>query len=68
MANENSNNTGADIDKEHAYSLHRDLHPDLKADYELANLPCCASDWAGERLRDDKHLAASTCRTLGHIV
>ena len=68
MANKSSNNTGADIGKEHAYSLHHDLHQDFKAGYELANPSCCASDCAGERLRDDKHLAASTCRTLGHIV
>ena len=67
MANENSNNTGADIGMEHPYSLHRDLHLDFKADYELANQLCCISDWAGEGLRDYKHLAASTCQTLGYI-
>ena len=31
----------------------RDLHPDLKADYILANPPFNVSDWSGELLRDD---------------
>ncbi len=39
---------------EHADSFHRDLHPDLKADYVLANPPFNMSDWGGDRLRDDK--------------
>jgi type I restriction enzyme M protein len=39
---------------EHADSFHRDLHPDLKADYVLANPPFNMSDWGGERLREDK--------------
>jgi type I restriction enzyme M protein len=34
-------------------SFHHDLHPDLKADYILANPPFNDSDWGGERLRDD---------------
>ncbi len=34
-------------------SFHRDLHPDLKADFILANPPFNMSDWGGERLRDD---------------
>ncbi|MBN1322422.1 MAG: SAM-dependent DNA methyltransferase [Methanotrichaceae archaeon] len=38
---------------EHADSFHRDLHPDLKADYILANPPFNSSDWGGERLRED---------------
>jgi len=38
---------------ENADSFHRDLHPDLKADYVLANPPFNDSDWGGERLRDD---------------
>jgi len=40
--------------KEHADSFHRDLHPDLKADYVLANPPFNDSDWRGELLKDDK--------------
>ena len=40
--------------REHADSLHRDLHPDLKADYVLANPPFNDSDWRGDLLKDDK--------------
>jgi len=38
------------LGKEHADSFHRDLHPDLKADYVLANPPFNDSDWRGETL------------------
>jgi type I restriction enzyme M protein len=38
---------------EHADSFHRDLHPDLKADFILANPPFNSSDWGGERLKED---------------
>ena len=38
----------------HGDSFHDDRHPDLKADYILANPPFNVSDWGGERLRDDK--------------
>jgi type I restriction enzyme M protein len=34
-------------------SFVRDLHPDLKADYILANPPFNVSDWSGHLLRDD---------------
>lgn len=34
-------------------TFHEDLHPDLKADYILANPPFNVSDWGGEQLRDD---------------
>jgi type I restriction enzyme M protein len=44
----------ANLGKENADSFHRDLHPDLKADYILANPPFNSSDWGGERLREDK--------------
>ena len=43
-----------DLGKENADSFHRDLHPDLKADYVLANPPFNMSDWGGDRLREDK--------------
>ena len=43
----------ANLGPEHADSFHRDLHPDLKADYVLANPPFNDSDWGGDRLRDD---------------
>ena len=39
---------------EHGDSFHSDRHPDLRADYILANPPFNVSDWGGERLRDDK--------------
>ncbi len=42
------------LGKEHADSFHRDLHPDLKADYVIANPPFNDSDWGGERLKDDR--------------
>jgi type I restriction enzyme M protein len=45
---------GGNLGKEHADSFHRDLHPDLRADYVLANPPFNDSDWRGELLKDDK--------------
>jgi len=42
------------LGKEQADTFHRDLHPDLKADYVLANPPFNDSDWRGELLRDDQ--------------
>lgn len=47
------NNLGA----ESADTFHRDLHPDLKADFILANPPFNMSDWGGERLRGDPRWA-----------
>ena len=44
----------ANLGQEHADSFHRDLHPDLKADYILANPPFNDSDWGGDRLRQDR--------------
>ena len=38
----------------HGDSFHSDRHPDLKADFILANPPFNVSDWGGERLRDDQ--------------
>ena len=38
----------------HGDSFHSDRHPDLKADFILANPPFNVSDWGGERLTDDK--------------
>ena len=35
-------------------TFHNDRHPDLKADFILANPPFNVSDWGGDRLRDDK--------------
>jgi len=42
-----------DLGDRAADSFHNDLHPDLKADYILANPPFNSSDWGGERLKDD---------------
>jgi type I restriction enzyme M protein len=42
------------LGKEHADSFHRDLHPDLKADFVIANPPFNDSDWRGDLLKDDK--------------
>jgi len=42
------------LGKEPADSFTRDLHPDLKADFILANPPFNMSDWSGETLREDK--------------
>ncbi|MEK7476069.1 MAG: class I SAM-dependent DNA methyltransferase [Candidatus Coatesbacteria bacterium] len=44
----------ANLGPEPADSFHRDLHPDLRANYVLANPPFNSSDWGGERLREDK--------------
>ena len=44
----------ANLGPRHADSFHNDLHPDLKADYVLANPPFNVSDWGGDRLRKDK--------------
>ena len=38
----------------HGDSFHNDRHPDLKADFLLANPPFNVSDWGGERLTEDK--------------
>jgi type I restriction enzyme M protein len=45
---------GIDGNIRHGDTFHNDQHPDLKADYILANPPFNISDWGGERLRDDK--------------
>ena len=42
-----------DLGTEHADSFKRDLHPNLKADYILANPPFNMKDWGGENLKDD---------------
>ena len=44
----------ADLGRQNADTFHHDLHPDLRADYILANPPFNVSDWGGERLRDDR--------------
>ena len=44
----------ADLGPEAADTFHKDLHPDLRADYILANPPFNISDWGGDLLRGDK--------------
>jgi type I restriction enzyme M protein len=43
----------ANLGEQPADSFVRDLHPDLKADYILANPPFNVSDWSGQMLRED---------------
>jgi len=43
----------ANLGRSHADSFHRDLHPDLRADFILANPPFNVSEWGGERLEND---------------
>jgi type I restriction enzyme M protein len=43
----------ANLGSQPADSFLRDLHPDLKADYILANPPFNISDWSGQLLADD---------------
>ena len=38
----------------HGDSFHNDRHPDLKADFILANPPFNVSDWGGQRLTQDQ--------------
>jgi type I restriction enzyme M protein len=48
---------GIDAQIGHGDTFHNDRHPDLKADYVLANPPFNDSDWRGELLREDKRWA-----------
>jgi len=45
---------GIDAQIGHGDTFHQDAHPDLKADYVLANPPFNDSDWRGDLLKDDK--------------
>ncbi|HNX98026.1 MAG TPA: N-6 DNA methylase [Candidatus Aminicenantes bacterium] len=45
---------GIDAQIAHGDTFHGDKHPDLKADFVLANPPFNDSDWRGELLREDK--------------
>ena len=48
---------GIDAQIAHGDTFHNDRHPDLKADYVLANPPFNDSDWRGELLKDDQRWA-----------
>lgn len=45
---------GIDGQIAHGDTFHNDRHPDLKANFILANPPFNVSDWGGERVREDK--------------
>ena len=45
---------GIDAQIAHGDTFHHDKHPDLKADWVLANPPFNDSDWRGGLLKDDK--------------
>ena len=52
------------LGREHADSFHHDLHPDLKADYVIANPPFNDSDWRGELLlRSEERRVGKECRS-----
>jgi len=48
---------GIDAQIAHGDTFHNDHHPDLKADWVLANPPFNDSDWRGELLKGDKRWA-----------
>ncbi|KAB2930085.1 MAG: N-6 DNA methylase [Leptonema illini] len=48
---------GIDAQIGHGDTFHEDRHPDLKADFILANPPFNSSDWRGDLLKDDKRWA-----------
>ena len=45
---------GIEAHVEHGDSFRNDRHPDLKADYILANPPFNVKEWQGDQLREDK--------------
>lgn len=45
---------GIDGNIKHGDTFRNDQHPDLKADYIIANPPFNISDWGGEQLKEDK--------------
>ena len=47
----------ADLGDRHADSFRSDLHPDLRADFILANPPFNVSQWHGDKLKDRPSLA-----------
>lgn len=51
---------GIDAQIGHGDTFHNDQHPDLKADYVLANPPFNDSDWRGELLKGDKRWVYGT--------
>jgi type I restriction enzyme M protein len=43
-----------DFGREPADTFTRDLHPDLRADYIMANPPFNMREWGGDQLKDDQ--------------
>lgn len=43
----------ANLGVKHADSFREDLHPDLRADFIIANPPFNISEWGGDKLQDD---------------
>jgi type I restriction enzyme M protein len=43
----------ARLGTQHADTFHEDLHPDVRADFVLANPPFNISNWGGDRLAED---------------
>jgi type I restriction enzyme M protein len=48
---------GIDAQIAHGDTFHSDRHPDLKADWVMANPPFNDSDWRGDQLKEDKRWA-----------
>lgn len=57
---------GIDGNIKHGDTFHNDQHPDLKADYIIANPPFNISDWGGENLRADKRWAGFKAPPVGN--
>ena len=51
---------GIDAQIEYGDSFRNDQHPDLRADYILANPPFNISEWNGDQLREDKRWVHGT--------
>jgi type I restriction enzyme M protein len=50
----------ADLGRQHGDTFHNNQHPDLRADFILANPPFNISDWGGERLAEDRRWVHGT--------
>jgi len=57
----------ANLGPRNADSFRADLHPDLKADFILANPPFNMSDWGGENLRQEPTLKNIARELVSHV-
>ena len=55
---------GIDAQIAHGDTFHNDRHPDLKADYVLANPPFNDSDWRGDLLKDNRRVVVAAIDDL----